>query len=513
LQLERLNIRSIMRSSVDFLGQFYEAFLRYGADSKQLGIVFTPRHITRYCAELVNVNLGMSVYDPACGTGGFLVAAYDRMMADATSTRAIQTAKDSLYGFDTNSTVWALAILNMMFRGDGKSHIALDSCFDNTTDMEGRFDRVLLNPPFSQDDEPERDFIDHALNSLKPGGELAVVVPTGVLVDRDHKVWRKNLIANHAVLATISMPIELFYPTGSPTSLLVVKAHTPTNIGTFMAKVHNDGYTISKNRRIPTSGSQLPKVAELLKEYKAGEFTGAIRGLACVVDRICINDGQELCAEQWLPQPSMNEEEFITSIDNSLRQMYLTVVNYPSIVEVLIEDFTELLDSIEPPDYPKPTARTPLYNIFEISMGKSIGMGNYPLGSIPYISSGDAFNSVVGLVNPPPVEVYDTPCITVTAFGQAHIQPWRFGARGNGGSAVRVLEPRFPMSVSELLWYAGQINYQKWRFHYGRMAIISRLKDLEVDPYPNYAPEELNLAERILTFADEMSKLLPGRES
>jgi len=514
LQLERLNVRSIMRSSVDFLGQFYEAFLRYGASSKQLGIVFTPRHITRYCAELTNVKLGMSVYDPACGTGGFLIAAYDRMMADATSPRAVQTAKDSLYGFDTGSTVWALAILNMMFRGDGKSHLAFDSCFDHAADMESCFDRVLLNPPFSQADEPERDFIDHALNSLKPGGELAVVVPTGVLVDRDHKQWRKNLIANHAVLATISMPTELFYPTGSPTSLLVVKAHAPrVDMGTFMAKVHNDGYTISKNRRIPTTGSQLPKVAELLKGYRTGEFTRPIRGLACVVDRTYIKDGQELCAEQWLPQSSMSEEEFIDSMDNALRQMYLTVVNYPGIVDVLIEDFVELLGSIEPPDYSKPTARTPLGDIFEVSMGKSIGMDNYPLGSTPYISSGEAFNSVVELVNPPHVEVYDTPCITVTAFGQAHIQPWRFCARGNGGSAVRVLEPHFPMSVSELLWYASRINFQKWRFHYGRMAIISRLKYLEVDPYPGYAPEELNLADRIQTFTEEMSKLLPGRES
>lgn len=511
LQLERLNIRSIMRSSVDFLGQFYEAFLRYGADNKQLGIVFTPRHITRYCAELVDVRLGMSVYDPACGTGGFLVAAYDRMMIEATSPRAIQTVKDSLYGFDTNSTVWSLSILNMMFRGDGKSHIAPESCFDHDVDMSSRFNRVLLNPPFAQEAERERDFIDHALKSLFPGGELAVVVPTGVLVDREHKEWRKNLVANHAVIATISMPTELFYPTGSSTCLLVVKAHTPRiDVGTFMAKVHNDGYTISKNRRIPVSGSQLPEIARLFRRYRDGEFTGSIPGLACVVDRMEIEAGQELCAEHWLPQSSMNEVEFTSSIDSALKQMYVTVVIYPSIIEILIEEFTELLDSIESPDYPKLNNRTPLNKIFSVSMGKSIGKDNYPLGSIPYISSGETFNSVIGLVNAPLGEIYDSPCITVTAFGQAYIQPWRFCARGNGGSAVRVLEPLFPMSVPELLWYASQINFQKWRFQYGRMAIKSRLENLEVDPYPNYEVGELNLANRIQTFAKTMFRLLSG---
>ena len=59
----------------------------------------------------------------------------------------------------------------------------------------------------------------------------------------------------------------------------------------------------------------------------------------------------------------------------------------------------------------------------------------------PYISSGDNSNSIVGMVQPSEDEVYATPHVTITAFGQAALQPWRFCARGNGGSAVRVLRP------------------------------------------------------------------------
>jgi hypothetical protein len=114
----------------------------------------------------------------------------------------------------------------------------------------------------------------------------------------------------------------------------------------------------------------------------------------------------------------MNEVEFVSPIDNALKQMYVTVVNYPSIVEILIEEFAELLDSTEPPDYLKPNNRTPLNKIFSVSMGKSIGKDNYPLGSVPYISSGETFNGVIGLVNAPLGEIYDSPCITVTAFGR-----------------------------------------------------------------------------------------------
>ena len=165
--MERLNVRSIMRSGVDFLGQFYETFLRYGQDAKKLGIVFTPRHITRMCADLVGVGLGDTVYDPACGTGGFLVAAFDKMMMQATTKPSRRHARESLFGFDTNPTVWALAVLNMFFRGDGKSNIVHRNCFDSKKENVERFDRALLNPPFSQEGEPETDFIDHAIEAVK----------------------------------------------------------------------------------------------------------------------------------------------------------------------------------------------------------------------------------------------------------------------------------------------------------------------------------------------------------
>ena len=282
-QLERLNVRSIMRSGVDFLGQFYETFLRYGQDSKKLGIVFTPRHITRFCAELADVRVGMTVYDPACGTGGFLVAAFDRMMKEATTSRAREAVRKSLQGYDTNPTVWSLAVLNMFFRGDGKSQIIYGSCFDKTeTEL---FHRGLLNPPFSQEGEPETSFIDHALENLRSGGQLAVVVKTSVMCDPELADWRKALVANHHVLAVISLPTELFYPTNAPCVIVLIKAHTPDmQRGTFLAKVSNDGFRISKKRRVPTDGSQLNRVLELFHRYSEKGVLRTVPGLACVID-------------------------------------------------------------------------------------------------------------------------------------------------------------------------------------------------------------------------------------
>ena len=183
--LHALNIRAVLQTDTDFLGLFYEAFLRYGYDNNALGIVFTPRHITRFCAQLIDAKSTDKVIDLACGTGGFLVAAFDQMMSGAHGPRAIQKVKRDLYGFDTNPTIWALATLNMFFRGDGKSHIENKSCLEQESKdlVADSFQKAFLNPPFSQDDEPERDFIDASMDALEPEGLLAVVVKAGIFAD------------------------------------------------------------------------------------------------------------------------------------------------------------------------------------------------------------------------------------------------------------------------------------------------------------------------------------------
>lgn len=498
-QLERLNVRSIVRSGVDFLGKFYEAFLRYGSDATKMGIVFTPRHITQFCANLIDVRVGMSAYDPAAGTGGFLVAAYDKMMKEATTPTAQSIVKKSIYGCDTNPTVWALAVLNMFFRGDGKSNILFKSCFDDQDSVRGRFDRVLLNPPFSQEGEPETDFIDHGLLSLKPGSLMAVVVKINVLVDDKLSGWRKRLVGDHHVLGVISLPVDLFYPTSVPTAIILVRAHTPSlGRGVFLARIENDGYEISKKRRVPRAGSQIGDMLKLFRQFLERGDVDTIPNVACMVSRKAISGGEEICAERWLPSGVFGLEQFEQRRAELTRQMSLAVTNYPDVVDELIDNYEDLL--ADAPAAERPSARTVLSYWFSVTMGKSTGSSNYPEGTIPYVSSGDSYNGIVTFVQPPAVQVYDTPCISVTAFGQAYIQPWRFCARGNGGSAVRILRPQHSMTLAELIWFAGQINSQRWRFLYGRMAIRSRLNRLEVDPPPDTLPDITGLANRLHSF-------------
>ena len=150
--------------------------------------------------------------------------------------------------------------------------------------------------------------------------------------------------------------------------------------------------------------------------------------------------------------------------------MSVAVANYPEVTDELIDGYEDLLSQGE--EGPRPAGRTSLSEWFLISNGASSGSSGYPGGTIPYISSGETYNGITEFVISPEEERYDSPHVTVSAFGPARIQPWRFCARGNGGSAVRVLKPKFAMTLAELIWIVGQINAQRWRFHYGRMATM-----------------------------------------
>ena len=123
-ELLGLNIRSAMKSGKDILGKFYEVFLKYGNGAKEIGIVLTPRHITRFAASILDINAHDFVLDPACGTGGFLVAAFDEVRRKNPTKKEFDNFKNNgLYGIEEQDPIISLAIVNMIFRGDGKNNM------------------------------------------------------------------------------------------------------------------------------------------------------------------------------------------------------------------------------------------------------------------------------------------------------------------------------------------------------------------------------------------------------
>ena len=507
--LKMLNIKSILQTDTDFLGLLYEAFIRYGYDNNSLGIVFTPRHITKLCAELIDVNASDKVIDIACGSGGFLVASFDKMLSTHTEMGIpFNVIREALYGFDTNPTVWALAALNMFFRGDGKSHIENASCFETNSvnSIKDRFTKALLNPPFSQEEEPERDFIDVAMKSLQTLGLMAVVVKSGIFADDDNALWRGTFLKEHTLLGMISLPGDLFYPTAVDTTIMIAKAKRPQEVTdkVFMAKIWNDGYKKLKGKRVETAGSQLDEVLQEFRKFQKGEATSSKLVTVISAEEV-LKEGAEFCPEQYLPQPEFPEEEQERYREDIVKSILRTTVSIDDIADEVLTDFPQLSGL---PELPYGESDV-IEKFFYVKGGKSSGEGNYNDGSCPYVSSGDPLNSIIRLVGDVAGEVFEQGAITVTCFGRASVQPWRFMARGNGGSAVRVLIPKYKMSFSELVWFAAQINMQRWRFFYGRMAILKRLKRIKlVAPEKQLVDGDKSIAEKVAELSQKVNDIL-----
>lgn len=255
--LRELNIASAINSGRDMLGQFYEQFLKYANDAKELGIVLTPRHITTFAARIVGVQRDDIVFDPACGTGGFLVAALDKVRQDGSDVDDFKTG--NLHGIEQDQQIAALAIVNMIFRGDGSSNISEGDCFKK--DVAVRPDKVLMNPPFALKDEYEWQFVDRALEVIKDDGLLFAVLPTTTMSSADDSrreiTWRSQMLQRHTLIAVVKLPEQLFYPHVSKgTYGVVIKANRKHNWerDNVVWAILDDGLARTKTAKIHGGG-------------------------------------------------------------------------------------------------------------------------------------------------------------------------------------------------------------------------------------------------------------------
>lgn len=229
----------------DLLGAAYEYLIKDFADSagKKGGEFYTPAQVVRLLVRLLKPQSGMYVYDPTCGSGGMLVQS--KQYLDETGQDARNIA---LYGQDNNGTVWAICKMNMFLHNINAAQIAYEDTLQAPQFIEKnyirKFDRVIANPPFSQNytratmEYPQRFrygfapetgkkadlmFVQHMIASLKDEGMMAAIMPHGVLFrGGTEKTIREGIVNDDLIEAIIALPQHLFYGTGIPACIIVI---------------------------------------------------------------------------------------------------------------------------------------------------------------------------------------------------------------------------------------------------------------------------------------------------
>lgn len=276
-------------STVDALGVFYHEFIKYsGGDGSGLGIVLTPQHLTEFMCDLAGVNKNSRVVDICCGSGSFLVTAMSKMFKEANPEETENIRKNGLYGVEFDDGLYTLAIANMIIRKDGKSNIYKGDCFNSEITKELKAKNInigLINPPYSQKDVTELEFVEHLLDILTAGGIGVVVVPMSCAIGTKFSDVRERLMKKNTLKAVFSMPDDIFYPTATNVCVMVWQAHTPHDSSqeTFFGYCKDDGFVKRKKLgRIDALGKWKNIESQWLRLYRNCDVVDGLSARKCV---------------------------------------------------------------------------------------------------------------------------------------------------------------------------------------------------------------------------------------
>jgi type I restriction enzyme M protein len=299
--IDELNITS---RNQDIQGDVYEYLLSMLNISGENGQFRTPRHIIRMMVELVNPKIGEKIVDPACGTAGFLVGAYEHILKTNTSEDIIKydeygaptnlvgdkivdkkhwdlLRKNTFFGYDFESTMVRIASMNMILHGIETPNIERRDTLSKSFQQKPLYDVVLANPPFAgsvdksdindnfklETTKTELLFLELFHNLLDIGGRGAVIVPQGVLFGSSnaHKKIREMILKNCQLEAVISMLSGVFKPySGVGTAVLVFTKGNKTD-SVWFYDMESDGYTLDDKRDFIDGKGDIPDIIEKFK--------------------------------------------------------------------------------------------------------------------------------------------------------------------------------------------------------------------------------------------------------
>jgi type I restriction enzyme M protein len=299
----------------DTQGDLYEYLIDEMGSGGKNGQFRTPRHLIQFMCEIIDPDWTDTICDPACGTAGFLVGAYQHILTKHTSSEEITEDENGLerfkkyggdkitkpevwdnlnektfFGFDVDQTMVRIGLMNLMLHGIKIPQIentdTLSKKYDQTY-QDGNYSVVMANPPFTgkidgggmsdklkiSGTNSELLFLVRISKMLRPGGKAAVIIPEGVLFGggKNQKQTREILLKDNQLEAVISLPSGAFKPyTGVKTAILIftkAEEDSPTwhTEKVWFYELKNDGYSLDDNRR-KLAENPLPIAVDAFKQ-------------------------------------------------------------------------------------------------------------------------------------------------------------------------------------------------------------------------------------------------------
>lgn len=492
--LEKLNV-NVLTAEHDYLGHLYEAFFRY-TGGNTIGQYFTPRHIARFMADICSIGKEDVVLDPACGSGGFLVATMDRLIREHSMNRTdmVEIVQRQLYGFETEPVTAALCVANMILRGDGSTKVFGEDCFTSKKYPKGEADVVLMNPPFphKKTDTPSERFVERALEGLKHRGRLAVILPTSILVKKDKGAWRKKILSKNRLVAVCQLPDELFQPyAAATTSILVFEKGIKhdSKVATTFVRLHHDGMVLRKGIRVEraTEPNFIPHATDaILNKQSVAGFSG----LGSVSGDV------EWAPGAYVVSATPTSVEVQAAVDIQLRRLASFYVRFAREVvtqraeiaagRIAISNYQAQLSPARlknAKNHAKGAAPDTIGSVFDIYYGlKELhSREGFSPGDALIISPTESYNGCYGWLDFPVVT--KPPFVTVAQTGSIGEAFAQFEPCAVNDDCL-VLIPKKEVSEAKLVIAAASLQTERWRFSYGRKLTPPRIVDFKLPKDP-----------------------------
>lgn len=321
------NIR-FKSNTEDYIGRFYGEFMSYsGGDGQTLGIILTPKHICDLFCALADLKPTDKVFDPCCGTGGFLIAAMHDMLAKASDDDERKDIRQNrLFGIEQRPDMFTVATTNMILRGDGKSNLLNGDFFTyDAADTQKKYAATvgMINPPYSQGSKGsphlyEISFIEHLLDSLAEGARCIAIVPQSTMVGKtkEEKAYKESILKNHTLEGVVTLSKDTFYRVGTMPCIAVFTAHQPhpKNHKAKFIDFANDGYYTAPHIGLRDDGSAKDKREHLLAVWRGKQKAAT----SFCVETTVEPDDEWLHSFYYFNDEIPSEEDFIKTIGDYL---------------------------------------------------------------------------------------------------------------------------------------------------------------------------------------------------